>query len=78
MARLSEFTLSMDQFSALLIEKELAKGRFIYLENGRIKFDEWTMPPHAEVIGEIMAQITRQHVGKLWISGSGGSTHTIT
>ena len=75
LAKLSEFTLSTEQFYALVIEKELPKGRFIYLENGQIKFDEWTMPPHAEIIGEVMAQISRQDVMHLWESGSGGSTY---
>lgn len=72
---LSEFTLSSDEFSALVLEKELSKGQFIYLENGRIQFDEWTMPPHGEVIGNIIIQIGRQDVMDLFVSGTGTSAH---
>jgi hypothetical protein len=75
LAKLSEFTLSAEQFYALVIQKELPKGRFIYMENGHIKFDEWTMPPHAEIIGEVITQIAKQDIMDLWEAGSGGSTH---
>jgi hypothetical protein len=32
----------------------------LYLEDNKIIFDECTDPPHAEIIGNVMSQITMQ------------------
>ena len=73
--RLEEFTLDADQFSRLVTARELPKSRYIYLDEGKIKFDEWTKPPHAEVISEILGQTFVQDLPfRLFDGGTGGGT----
>jgi hypothetical protein len=50
---LDTYTLTSSQFYALVTDRELAGGNHIYLDNGRIIFDIYTQPPHAEIIGRI-------------------------
>ena len=71
--RLEEFTLDSDQFRRLVTARELPKSRYIYLDEGKIKFDEWTQPPHAEVIVEVLVQIAMQdRPFRLFDGGTGG------
>ena len=71
--RLEEFTLDSDQFHHLVTARELPKSRYIYLDEGKIKFDEWTQPPHAEVIGEVLVQVAMQdRPFRLFDCGTGG------
>ena len=71
--RLEEFTLDSHQFYRLVTTRETAKSRYIYLDEGKIKFDEWTQPPHAEVIGEVLEQIGMQNRPfRLFGGGTGG------
>jgi hypothetical protein len=71
---LSGYTLTSQQYYSLVTNRELPCGRYIYLDGGKIMFDEWTMPPHAEVIIEIAEQIAVQNRNrKLFQGGTGGS-----
>jgi hypothetical protein len=71
--KLDEFLLDSDQFYRLITARELPKARFIYLDEGKIKFDEWTQPPHAEVIIEVVEQIAMQNRPfRLFDGGTGG------
>ena len=55
LAKLEEFII--DQSTLMLVTKrEFEKARHIYLEDGKIKFDVYTMPPHAVVIINIVGQ----------------------
>lgn len=74
LSKLNNFTVDSDTFLALDRAKERAGGRYIYLEDGKIQLDTYTQPPHAEIIGEILRQITIQDNLRLLISGSGGGT----
>jgi len=40
--RLEEFELSSEEFYGLVTELELPKSRYIYLDQGKIKYVEWT------------------------------------
>jgi hypothetical protein len=78
--RLAEFTVTEDEIVHLVVEKELEHSRYIYLEDSKIIFDEYTDPPHGEIIGEIMGQIWSQDRagGRLFVSGTGNrKTHFI-
>ena len=71
---LYRFTLTSHQYYRYVNVTEHPGGRFIYLDNGKVCFDTWTMPPHAEVITEIIEQIALQNRNpKLFQSGTGGS-----
>ena len=51
----------------------MPKSRYIYLDQGKIKFDECTKPPHAEVIAEVLFQIISQdRPFRLFDGGTGG------
>lgn len=71
--QLAKYTVSSDEFARLVIEPELEKGRFISLHNGHIEFDECTLPPHGEIISEVMWQIESQDRlgGDLFLGGTG-------
>jgi hypothetical protein len=58
--KLEEFKLSSEEFYGLVTARELPKSRYIYLDQGKIKFDEWTQPPHAQVIIEVAVQVALQ------------------
>lgn len=76
---LSKYTLTSQEYYALVTDRELPSGRYIYLDDGKIIFDEWTMPPHAEVIVEVVEQIAAQNrLTKLFQGGSGGSLSNCT
>src|SRR5436309_2371934 len=60
LTKLNNFTVDNDTFLALDKAKERVGGRYLYLEDGKIRLDTYTQPPHAEVIGEILRQITIQ------------------
>jgi hypothetical protein len=78
LAKLEEFTIDEPTFVTLVTKRELEKGRFIYLEDGKIKFDTYTMPPHAEVIINIVKQIERQNSNpELFLGGTAGGGTTI-
>ena len=66
--RLSEFTVDLKTFQQLVTIKE---AKFVYLKDGRICFDEYTLPPHGAVIGEVLGQISAQNVPKILMSGTG-------
>jgi hypothetical protein len=75
LARLEEFTIDVPTFSILVTKREMEKGRYIYLEDGKIKFDTYTQPPHAEVINDVMMQIARQNDNpRLFIGGTAGGS----
>lgn len=74
MAKLDSFTIDSDTFLGMTRIKELNRGRYIYLEDGKIKFFTFTQPPHAEVIGRVLRQISRQDTADLFVDGSGGGT----
>ena len=74
MAKLDSFTVDSDTFLRMARIKELNGGRYIYLEDGKIKFFTFTKPPHAEVIGRVLRQISRQDTADLFIDGSSGGT----
>jgi hypothetical protein len=74
---LATYTLTSPEFYTLVTDRELACGNHIYLDNGRIIFDTYTQPPHAEIIIEISDQIAYQNRNpKLFIGGTGGSMST--
>ena len=72
LAKLDSFTVDSNTFLRLTRIKELNGGRHIYLEDGKIKFFTFTQPPHAEIIGRVLRQISRQDIVDLFIDGSGG------
>jgi hypothetical protein len=72
LAKLDSFAVDSDTFLRMTRVKELNGGRYIYLEDGKIKFFTFTQPPHAEVIGRVLRQISRQDTADLFIDGSGG------
>ena len=65
LTKLNNFTVDNDTFLALDKAKERVGGRYLYLEDGKIRLDTYTQPPHAEVIGEIL----RQSDKRLWRKG---------
>jgi hypothetical protein len=72
--KLSQFTITSVEFYDLVTSRELERGRFIFLDEGRVKFDEATLPPHGAVIGEVIIQIGIQDRGyKLFIVGTADS-----
>ena len=72
LAKLESFRVDTDTFLRMTRVKELDGGRYIYLEDGKIKFYTFTLPPHAEVIGRVLRQVSRQDTADLFIDGSGG------
>lgn len=74
LTKLNSYTVDSDTFLALDKAKERVGARYLYLEDGKIRLDTYTQPPHAEVIGEILRQIAIQDNVRLLISGSGGGT----
>ena len=74
LSKLNNYTVESNTFLALDMAKERMGGRYFYLEDGKIRLDTYTQPPHAEVIGETLRQITIQDNVRLLISGSGGGT----
>jgi len=73
-AKLSEFIIDSNTFHRLVTNKESEKTRFVYLEDGRIRFDEYTQPPHGEILTEVLEQIAAQNIPKIFRSGSGNGT----
>jgi hypothetical protein len=70
---LEEFTIDESTFLTLVTKCELERGRYIYLEDGKIKFDTYTMPPHAEVIVNVVKQLECQNNNpELFLGGTGG------
>jgi len=71
--RLESFKVTENDFVELVIDRELADGRFIALEDNRIIFDEYTKPPHGEIIAEVIEQIGAQDRagGRLLMGGTG-------
>jgi hypothetical protein len=75
--KLQTYTLTSPEFYALVTDRELAGGNHIYLDNGRIIFDTYTQPPHAEIIGNIVIQVaSRNRNPNLFDVGTGGSMST--
>jgi hypothetical protein len=74
---LDEFTLTSDQYYRLITDRELARGHFISLTNGKLVFDEYTLPPHGAVIMEISEQISSQNRPKLFQASTGESYSNI-
>jgi hypothetical protein len=72
MSKLDSFVVDSETFLRMTRVKELNSGRYIFLEDGKIKFYTYTQPPHAEIIGRVLRQISRQDVADLFIDGSGG------
>jgi hypothetical protein len=71
---LEKFTLSSDEYYALVTKRELDCGRFIFLDEGKIRFDHVTLSPHGEIIGEVSQQIAVQdRPHRLFFSGTGNS-----
>jgi len=74
--KLEQFSLDSQEFYRLVTSRELPKSRYIYLQQGKVKFDEWTKPPHAEVIGEVILQIGLQdRPFGLFETGTGGGDY---
>lgn len=71
MTKLSEFIIDSKTFRHLATMKE---AKFVYLEDGLIRFDECTLPPHGEVIVEVVKQIEAQNVPTLFRGGTGNGT----
>ena len=71
MTKLLEFILDSKTFRQLVTIKE---AKFVYLEDGRIFFDEYTLPPHGEIIGEVSRQIVAQNVPIIFAGGTGNGT----
>lgn len=75
--RLSQFTINAKEFIRLVSESELPKSRYIYLESGKIRFDEYTLPPHGSIIMEIGRQISGQdNPFELFEAATGDGTHS--
>ena len=70
---LDAFTLTSNQYYRLITDRELAHGQFISLDYGKLIFDEYTLPPHGEVIMEISEQISIQNRPKLFQASTGES-----
>ena len=70
---LDSFTLTSEQYHMLVTDRELPCGQFISLHNGKLIFDEYTLPPHGQVITEILDQISVQNQPKLFQSSTGES-----
>jgi len=62
-----------EEFTKLVVDRELEDGRYISLLDNKIVFDECTDPPHGEIIIEIITQICIQDraAGSLFIAGTG-------
>lgn len=65
--------MTEEEFTQLVVDRELEGGRYISLSNNKIVFDECTNPPHGEIIMEIGTQISLQDrgAGCLFIAGTG-------
>ena len=65
--------MTEEEFTQLVVDRELEDGRFISLLDNKIVFDEWTNSPHGAIIMEISAQISLQDraAGSLFIAGTG-------
>jgi hypothetical protein len=74
LTQLNNYTVDSATFLALDKTKERIGGRYVYLRDGKIRLDMDTQTPHAEIIGEILRQISIQDNVPLLISGSGGGT----
>jgi len=74
---LDAFTLTSDQYYSLITDRELPRGQFISLDNGKLIFNEYTLPPHGEVIMEIGEQISIQNRPKLFQASTGESCSNI-
>jgi len=70
---LESFFVTEEEFVKLVMDRDLPDGRFIALLENKVVFDECTNPPHGEVIGEVIEQISLQDkaAGRLLISGTG-------
>lgn len=71
--RLESFSVTEEDFIQLVIKNELTDGQFIELLDNKVIFDEYTKPPHGEIIGEVIEQIGIQDRagGRLLMSGTG-------
>jgi hypothetical protein len=82
--QLHSFPVTDEEFTELVVDKELENGRYISLLDNKIVFDECTESPHGEIIMEIAAQIGIQDraAGSLFIAGTGNritlSIHKLT
>ena len=70
---LESFYVTEDEFTQLVVDKELEDWRYISLLDNKIVFDECTNPRQGEIITEITAQIRDQDraAGSLFIGGTG-------
>jgi hypothetical protein len=71
--QLESFNVTEEEFTQLVVDRELEDGRYISLLDNKIVFDECTKSPHGEIIMEIGAQIGLQDraAGSLFIAGTG-------
>jgi hypothetical protein len=71
--QLESFNVTDEEFTELVVDRELEDGRYISLLDNKIIFDECTNSPHGEIIMEIGAQIGLQDraAGSLFIAGTG-------
>ena len=69
---LDKYTLSAQDFKNLIAQKETEKMNHIYLEEGKIHFDEYTLNPHGNVIAEFFRQVHMQDAGYRILDGSSG------
>jgi len=62
-----------EEFTQLVVDRELEGGRYIALWDNKIVFDECTNPPHGEIIMEIGTKISLidRGAGSLFIAGTG-------
>lgn len=61
MAKLSDYIIDAETFHHLVTNMRSESAKYVYLEDGRIRFDEYTLPPHSEVIEEVICQIRVQN-----------------
>jgi len=55
---------------SIYIAKREDKLRHVYLQNGKIKFDTFTQPPHGTAIGSIQTQVIRQLPDNIFIANN--------
>jgi hypothetical protein len=56
---LESFTISRREYYEYIAKRE-DKVRHVYLQDGKIKFNAFTQPPHGTAIGIIQTQVIRQ------------------
>ena len=60
LADLEKFTLTSAEFKTLVSAKEDSRLQHVYMDNGKIRFNYFTLKPHGDVIIEITSQISSQ------------------